>query len=149
MRASTPADAAVTNGGGIRGGKIYPPGSALTTGDILVELPFDNRVLIIDITGAELVRALENGLFAIAHSQRSFSAGLRTDDRGRSESPRRRPHPVDQGRRGAARQGRNLSDSDQRFHGARRRRLSHVPGRQAAPPTARRAAALARGDRAP
>jgi 5'-nucleotidase / UDP-sugar diphosphatase len=62
MRASTHADAAVTNGGGIRGGKIYPPGSALTAGDILVELPFDNRVLIIDITGAELVRALENGL---------------------------------------------------------------------------------------
>jgi 5'-nucleotidase / UDP-sugar diphosphatase len=62
MRASTHADAAVTNGGGIRGGKIYPPGSALTAGDILVELPFDNRVLIIDITGAELVRTLENGL---------------------------------------------------------------------------------------
>src|SRR5438132_906552 len=42
MRASTHADAAVTNGGGIRGGKVYPPGAALTARDVLTELPFDN-----------------------------------------------------------------------------------------------------------
>jgi 5'-nucleotidase/UDP-sugar diphosphatase len=62
MRASTHADAAVTNGGGIRGGKVYPPGTALTTRDVLTELPFDNRILTIEIAGADLRRALENGL---------------------------------------------------------------------------------------
>jgi len=62
MRASTHADAAVTNGGGIRGGKVYPPGTALTARDVLTELPFDNRILTIEIAGADLRRALENGL---------------------------------------------------------------------------------------
>jgi len=62
MRASTHADAAVTNGGGIRGGQVYPPGTTLTARDLLTELPFDNRVVAIDISGADLRRALENGL---------------------------------------------------------------------------------------
>jgi len=62
MRASTHADAAVTNGGGIRGGQVYPPGTTLTARDVLTELPFDNRVVAIDISGADLRRALENGL---------------------------------------------------------------------------------------
>ena len=62
MRASTHADAAVTNGGGIRGGRVYPPGTALTARDVLTELPFDNRILSIEIAGADLRRALENGL---------------------------------------------------------------------------------------
>ena len=62
MRASTHADAAVTNGGGIRGGKVYPSGATLTARDVLTELPFDNRVVAIDISGADLLRALDNGL---------------------------------------------------------------------------------------
>jgi 2',3'-cyclic-nucleotide 2'-phosphodiesterase (5'-nucleotidase family) len=72
MRASTHAEAAVTNGGGIRGGKLYPPGSALTAGDILLELPFDNRIVTIDITGAELARALENGLSQLPNASGRF-----------------------------------------------------------------------------
>src|SRR5262249_28074762 len=48
MSASAHADVAVTNGGGIRGGKVYPPGTMLTARDVLTELPFDNRVLTID-----------------------------------------------------------------------------------------------------
>jgi 2',3'-cyclic-nucleotide 2'-phosphodiesterase (5'-nucleotidase family) len=72
MRASTHAEAAITNGGGIRGGKLYPPGSALTAGDILLELPFDNRIVTIDITGAELARALENGLSQLPNASGRF-----------------------------------------------------------------------------
>jgi 5'-nucleotidase / UDP-sugar diphosphatase len=34
------------NGGGIRGGKIYPAGLDLTRRDILSELPFGNRLVI-------------------------------------------------------------------------------------------------------
>jgi len=62
MRESTHAQAAVTNGGGIRGGRIYAPGTAITRRDILAELPFDNRVVAIDISGATLRLAIENGL---------------------------------------------------------------------------------------
>jgi 5'-nucleotidase/UDP-sugar diphosphatase len=62
MRSSLKADAAVTNGGGIRAGKVYNPGSAITRRDILAELPFNNRVVEIEINGGDLRRALENGL---------------------------------------------------------------------------------------
>ena len=62
MRETTDAEAAVTNGGGIRGGRIYAPGTAITRRDVLAELPFDNRVVAIDITGTVLRQAIENGL---------------------------------------------------------------------------------------
>ena len=62
MRASTKADVAITNGGGIRSGRVYPPGSEITRRDVLAELPFDNRVVAIEITGAAIKAAIENGL---------------------------------------------------------------------------------------
>lgn len=62
MRLSMKADAAVINGGGIRSGKVYAPGSVITRKDILAELPFNNRVVVVEITGTELRRAMENGL---------------------------------------------------------------------------------------
>ncbi len=62
MRASTKADVAIMNGGGIRGGKLYPPGTKITRRDVLAELPFDNRVVTVEIDGAELKAAIENGL---------------------------------------------------------------------------------------
>jgi 5'-nucleotidase/UDP-sugar diphosphatase len=62
MRHSMKADAAVINGGGIRSGKVYAPGSVITLKDILAELPFNNRVVVIEITGADLLLAMENGL---------------------------------------------------------------------------------------
>jgi 2',3'-cyclic-nucleotide 2'-phosphodiesterase (5'-nucleotidase family) len=62
MRAAGRADAALMNGGGIRGGKIYAPGTTLTRRDILAELPFDNRVVTLETSGATLRRAIENGL---------------------------------------------------------------------------------------
>ena len=39
------------NGGGIRGGKIYPAGTTITRRDILEEMPFGNRLIHLDITG--------------------------------------------------------------------------------------------------
>jgi len=62
MRARARADAAVMNGGGIRGGKLYPVGSTITRRDVLTELPFGNRLITIEIGGADLRRAIENGL---------------------------------------------------------------------------------------
>jgi 5'-nucleotidase/UDP-sugar diphosphatase len=72
MRASTHADAAVMNGGGIRAGKVYAPGTPLTRRDILAELPFSNRLVTIEITGAELRRALENGLAQLPNASGRF-----------------------------------------------------------------------------
>ena len=62
MRDKTRAVAAVTNGGGIRGGRIYAPGTPITRRDILAELPFGNRVVTIDVPGRALREGLENAV---------------------------------------------------------------------------------------
>jgi 2',3'-cyclic-nucleotide 2'-phosphodiesterase (5'-nucleotidase family) len=62
MRDKTRADAAIMNGGGIRGDTIYPPGTAITRRDVLTQLPFGNTVVTLDIAGSELRAAVENGL---------------------------------------------------------------------------------------
>jgi 5'-nucleotidase/UDP-sugar diphosphatase len=62
MRITAGADAAILNGGGIRAGKVYPAGTSLTRRDVLAELPFGNRVVTVEISGAGLRQALENGL---------------------------------------------------------------------------------------
>jgi 5'-nucleotidase/UDP-sugar diphosphatase len=62
MRASGRADAAIMNGGGIRGGKVYPAGATITRRDVLAELPFGNRLVTVEVTGAALRRAIENGV---------------------------------------------------------------------------------------
>ncbi len=62
MRASTKADVAIMNGGGVRGGKLYLPGTEITRRDVLAELPFGNRVVTVETNGAELKAAIENGL---------------------------------------------------------------------------------------
>ncbi|SMF53983.1 2',3'-cyclic-nucleotide 2'-phosphodiesterase/5'-or 3'-nucleotidase, 5'-nucleotidase family [Tistlia consotensis] len=72
MREMTGADIALINGGGIRGNKVYPPGSKLTARDILSELPFGNRTLLLEVSGAELRAALENGLSQVADAAGRF-----------------------------------------------------------------------------
>ena len=62
MRSMTGADVAFTNGGGIRGGRIYEPGTALTRRDIHTELPFGDYTVVLQVTGHDVVAALENGL---------------------------------------------------------------------------------------
>ena len=60
------ADAAILNGGGIRGDRLYPAGTALTRRDVLTELPFGNRLVKLRLPGAALRAALENGLSQVA-----------------------------------------------------------------------------------
>ena len=55
------AEIAVTNGGGIRGDKVYPAGTVLTRKDIFTELPFGNKTVVTEISGANLLAGLENG----------------------------------------------------------------------------------------
>src|SRR5215470_6908691 len=86
LRWSAQTDVAVTNGGGIRGGKIYPAGSTLTRRDVLTELPFGNRLLTIDVSGAELKAAIENGLSHLPNPAGRFPqvSGLKIEaDAGR------------------------------------------------------------------
>jgi 5'-nucleotidase/UDP-sugar diphosphatase len=62
IRARTGADCAITNGGGIRANKVYPPGAEITRRDILAELPFGNTAVLVELTSADLKAALENGV---------------------------------------------------------------------------------------
>jgi 5'-nucleotidase/UDP-sugar diphosphatase len=72
MRTSAKADVAVMNGGGIRGGKVYPAGSMITRRDVLIELPFGNRVIVIEIDGRGLRQAIENGLSLLPNAGGRF-----------------------------------------------------------------------------
>ncbi|MBO6756614.1 MAG: 5'-nucleotidase C-terminal domain-containing protein [Roseibium sp.] len=65
MRAETGADVAITNGGGIRGDTTYEPGTMITRRDVLTELPFGNKTVLLEVTGADILAALENGVSAI------------------------------------------------------------------------------------
>ena len=65
LKSVTGADIAITNGGGIRGDTVYPAGSVLTRGSVLKELPFGNKTVMIEVTGAQLLAALENGVSKI------------------------------------------------------------------------------------
>jgi len=62
MRMSVDADVAITNGGGIRGNKQYAPGTVVTRRDILTELPFGNKTVVLQLDGAAIRAALENGV---------------------------------------------------------------------------------------
>jgi 5'-nucleotidase / UDP-sugar diphosphatase len=72
MRETMRADVAVTNGGGIRAGKVYAPGSTITRKDILAELPFGNRLVVLEVVGSDLKAAIENGLSQLPDSGGRF-----------------------------------------------------------------------------
>ena len=72
MRHAMGADVALTNGSGIRADKVYPPGTRLTRRDILSELPFGNKTVLLELTGRELRAALENGFSAIEKTSGRF-----------------------------------------------------------------------------
>lgn len=65
QRAATGADVAITNGGGIRADRTYPAGTVLTRRDILSELPFGNVTVLLEVDGATIREALENGVSRI------------------------------------------------------------------------------------
>jgi 5'-nucleotidase / UDP-sugar diphosphatase len=62
LRDAVKADAAIVNGGGIRGNKEYAAGSEITRRDVLTELPFGNRTMKLEVTGETILAALENGV---------------------------------------------------------------------------------------
>ena len=75
MRAATGADVTLTNGGGIRADKVYPPGSVLMRRDTQSELPFGNKTILLEVTGAGLLAALENGVGGVEKGAGRFPHG--------------------------------------------------------------------------
>ncbi len=72
MREATGADIAITNGGGIRADKIYEPGTELKRRDILSELPFGNVTVVVEMNGALIKDALENGVSRVEETAGRF-----------------------------------------------------------------------------
>ena len=62
LRAAVAADIAITNGGGLRADKEYAAGTELTRRDFQSEMPFGNTTVLMEITGAKVKAALENGV---------------------------------------------------------------------------------------
>jgi 2',3'-cyclic-nucleotide 2'-phosphodiesterase (5'-nucleotidase family) len=65
IREFTKADVGITNGGGIRGDRTYAAGTTLTRKDVLTELPFGNLTVLMELSGADLRTALEEGVSAV------------------------------------------------------------------------------------
>ena len=72
MRDGVDADIGFANGGGIRAKKIYAPGTMITRRDILSELPFGNVVVKLELTGAQIWDALENGVSQVESNAGRF-----------------------------------------------------------------------------
>jgi 5'-nucleotidase len=64
MRARMGTDVALMNGGGIRSEQVLPPGP-ITKGHLVAFLPFTNVVVKLEMRGADLRQALEQGLAEI------------------------------------------------------------------------------------
>jgi 2',3'-cyclic-nucleotide 2'-phosphodiesterase (5'-nucleotidase family) len=62
MRAKAGAEVAIMNGGGIRGDAVLEPGAKLTRKMVVATLPFDNKLVTLELRGAELRAVLENSL---------------------------------------------------------------------------------------
>jgi 5'-nucleotidase/UDP-sugar diphosphatase len=73
LREAVQADVAIMNGGGIRANRTYDAGTKLTRRDILREIPFGNRTVKLEISGADLLAALENGVSGVEDDAGSFS----------------------------------------------------------------------------
>jgi 2',3'-cyclic-nucleotide 2'-phosphodiesterase (5'-nucleotidase family) len=63
------SDVALTNGGGIR--TSIDVGD-ITKGEVLTVLPFGNTVRVIELTGADLIAAIENGLMEAPEANGAF-----------------------------------------------------------------------------
>lgn len=56
------ADIFISNTGGIRGNRLYEANATLTRRDVFTELPFHNKGFAIEVTGADILAALEHSL---------------------------------------------------------------------------------------
>ncbi len=75
MQAYTHADIVITNGGGIRASL---PAGDITVGGIYTVLPFDNSLVVLELNGEGILKALEHGLKLYPQQNGAFAqvAGL-------------------------------------------------------------------------
>ena len=132
MKGANGADVAITNGGGIRGDKVYPAGTVLTRKDVFTELPFGNKTVVTEITGADLLAALENGFSQFEQGAGPLPAGLGHRGRSRCHQGAGRPRGVGPRQWRAARSGRQVQGRHQRLHDGWRRRLHRAQQGQCA-----------------
>jgi 5'-nucleotidase len=78
MRQAVGADVAITNGGGIRSNAVFPTGP-IARKDVLAWLPFGNIVTKVQVRGAAIRAALENGVSQVSELAGRFPqvSGLR------------------------------------------------------------------------
>lgn len=62
LRQALGADLALVNGGGLRGDRQYAAGTSLSRADLMAEMPFGNTALLLEVDGATILAALENGV---------------------------------------------------------------------------------------
>jgi 2',3'-cyclic-nucleotide 2'-phosphodiesterase (5'-nucleotidase family) len=67
-RANVGADVALLNGGSVRSNSTLGPGP-LTRRDVLTVLPFNDQVVKVAVTGAQLKQALENGVSRLGEEE--------------------------------------------------------------------------------
>lgn len=67
IREAEGADVAIINGGGIRGGRQYPAGTSFARRELQVELPFRNTVVSLNVSGKQLLQAVEFGIDCMSH----------------------------------------------------------------------------------
>ena len=72
LRTATESDIGLTNGGGIRGDKIYLVGTPITRKIIFTELPFGNKTVKLRLTGDQVKEALENGVSQVEEYKGKF-----------------------------------------------------------------------------
>lgn len=73
MRARTGADVAILNGGAVRGDRIFPAGATLSRKTALAMLPFANRLVTLEISGADLRAALESAFSKLDNDAGRFA----------------------------------------------------------------------------
>lgn len=72
LREAAQTDIAIINGGAIRGEKEYTSDAVITRRDIAEELPFRSRIMVVELTGAQLLLGLENGLSQVEGAKGRF-----------------------------------------------------------------------------
>lgn len=72
MRAYTDSDIGLINSGAIRGGKIYSQQSLLTRWDVARVLPFRHQLVKLQVSGQQILTALENGFSQIEQLRGKF-----------------------------------------------------------------------------
>lgn len=70
LREASGADIVITNGGGIR---ASIPAGDITMGNVYTVLPFDNSLVVIELSGDKILAALEHGLSSYPNQAGSFA----------------------------------------------------------------------------